>query len=115
MDDERMLGGPALQREDLRDGLFVGRVGAEPIHGLGGKRDHLAVGEGTGRLGDVHQCAFSQLGRTPASTTSGTSSFATSIISFSTPGFTRSSSASGTSKTSSSCTCITSLVASFPA
>src|SRR6185312_16264243 len=103
--DERMVLGPPLQREYLRDSLRIRRVGAQAVHGLGRKGDELAVGEAAGSLHDArHQCASSQFAPTPASTTSGTSSFATPVMSASTALFTRSSSASGTSSTSSSCT-----------
>ena len=43
--DERMRGRPALQLEDLADGIRVLRVGAEPVDGLGRKGDDLALAQ----------------------------------------------------------------------
>ena len=51
VDDQRVPGGPALQREDLRDRRVVVGARAEAVDGLGGKGDELARGEARRRVG----------------------------------------------------------------
>ena len=45
MDDQRVEARPSLGREDRGDGALVGRVGAEPIDGLGRKGDERPVAQ----------------------------------------------------------------------
>ncbi|ABA51112.1 hypothetical protein BURPS1710b_1002 [Burkholderia pseudomallei 1710b] len=52
MDDHRMVRRPPFRRVDARDGGRVLRVGAEPVDGLGRKRDELARIEPRGRVLD---------------------------------------------------------------
>ena len=42
MHDQRVEARPVLDREDLGDGAFAGRIAAEPVHGLGRKGDEPA-------------------------------------------------------------------------
>jgi hypothetical protein len=39
MNDQRVEAGPGLGCEYRSDGMVVGRIAAESIHGLGGERD----------------------------------------------------------------------------
>ena len=50
--DQRMRRRPALQLEDLADGVGILRVGAEPVDGFGRKRDDLAFAQGLDGLVD---------------------------------------------------------------
>ncbi len=50
--DQRIEGRPALGRVKPRDRLAIGGVGAEPVNGLGRKRDQAAGREAAHRLGD---------------------------------------------------------------
>jgi hypothetical protein len=50
--DERMIGGPALQREDARDRERIGRVGAQAVDGLRRERHHVARSQHAGRALD---------------------------------------------------------------
>ena len=54
VDDQRMIGRAALGREDprARRPRFAG-VGAEPVDGLGRKRDELALAQAASRVGDA--------------------------------------------------------------
>ncbi len=45
VDDERVVGGPVLGREDMRDGVGVEGVGAEAVDGLGGEGHEVACPE----------------------------------------------------------------------
>ena len=54
--DQRMIGGAALQREDLRDGLGIRRIGAEAVDRLRRKRDHLARHKQPQGLAHVKHC-----------------------------------------------------------
>ncbi len=52
MDDQRVEAWPALSREDLGDGAFVGRIAAEPVDGLGREGDEPAGAQQRGGAGD---------------------------------------------------------------
>ena len=60
VDDQRMRARPALHGEDLRRRLVARRIGAEPVDGLGRKRDEPAGAQHVGGRGDVgaalHAC-----------------------------------------------------------
>ena len=43
MDDDRVVGRPALRREHARDGPAIGRVGAKAVDGLRGKGDEFPL------------------------------------------------------------------------
>ena len=45
MDDQRMVGGPALCREDAGHGRWIFRVRPEAVNGLGGKGDQSAAAQ----------------------------------------------------------------------
>jgi hypothetical protein len=50
--DERVVRRTSLRSEDLRDLVAVQATRAEPVNGLGGKRDQPAGPEDGGGLGD---------------------------------------------------------------
>ena len=52
VDDQRMPARPPLQRKDLGDRLVAVGARAEPVDGLGRKRDELAGSDQRGRLVD---------------------------------------------------------------
>ena len=53
VDDQRMRGRPALQLEDLADGVGIRRVGAESVDRFGRERDDLAFAQRLDRLVDL--------------------------------------------------------------
>src|SRR5882672_4826365 len=53
MNDHRMVGGAAFDRVQTRHGFRVGRVGAEPVDRLGGKRNESAGAEDLRGLADL--------------------------------------------------------------
>ena len=52
VDDQRVLGRPALEGKDARHGGRVQRIGAQAVDGLGGQRHHLPGAQQFDRLGD---------------------------------------------------------------
>ena len=50
--DHRMIGGPALHREQAAHRVGVRGVGAEAVHGLGRERDELAGAQRVDRARD---------------------------------------------------------------
>ena len=62
MRDQRIERRPALGGIEPRDGLAVGGVGAEPIDGLGRKRDQAALGKAERRVGDGDEIGGSKAG-----------------------------------------------------
>ncbi len=52
VDDDGMVGGTPFRREDPAHRVRATRVGAEPVDGLGGKRDQLACAQSLGRASD---------------------------------------------------------------
>jgi len=52
MDDQRIEARPAFGGEDLGHRFVLGRIGAQPINGLGREGDQLALDQGLGSMGN---------------------------------------------------------------